>query len=223
MTYFYFDFKDTNKQQVNGLLTSCIAQLAAKSNACYNILSALYSDYDAGSRRPGDDTLMDCLEKMLKIEGQPTIYIIMDAIDECPKSPGVVSPRERILQLVEKLVHLQLPNVRICATSRPETDIRASLEILASHNVSLHDEYGQKEDISYYVKSVIYSHRDMRRWREEDKKLVVDTLSQKSNGMYAIDMFQKHDGSNRMMQVPMDSLPTRSPDKHYSFGDSSSS
>src|SRR5712672_3840396 len=153
MSYFYFDFKDPNKQQVNGLLASLIAQLSAKSNACYNIISALYSDYDAGSRRPGDDALIDCLANMLKIEGQPPIYIIMDAIDECPKSPGVVPPRERVLQLVEKLVDLQLANVRICATSRPEADIRASLETLTSHNVSLHDENGQKEDISHYVRS----------------------------------------------------------------------
>jgi len=183
MSYFYFDFKDPNKQQVNGLLASLISQLSAKSNACYNILSTLYSEYDAGSRRPGDDGLIGCLANMLKIEGQPTIYIIMDAIDECPKSPGVVPPRERVLQLVEKLVNLQLPNVRICVTSRPETDIRASLETLASHDVSLHDENGQKQDISYYVGSVVYSHRDMRRWREKDKKLVIDTLSQKANGM----------------------------------------
>jgi hypothetical protein len=88
MTYFYFDFKDPNKQQVNGLLASCIAQLSAKSNACYNILSALYSKYDHGSRRPEDDALMNCLANMLEIKGQPTIYIIIDAIDECPNSPG---------------------------------------------------------------------------------------------------------------------------------------
>jgi hypothetical protein len=183
MTYFYFDFKDPNKQNVNGLLASCIAQLSAKSNACYNILSALYSEYDAGSRRPGYDALRDCLADMLKIEGQPTIYIIMDAIDECPNSPGVTPPRDRVLQLVEDLVDLRLANVRICATSRPEADIRTSLETLASHNISLHDEDGQKEDISHYVRSVIYHHRNTRRWREEDKEMVIDTLSQKANGM----------------------------------------
>jgi|SRR5712672_3388273 len=104
MTYFYLYFKNSNKQQVNGLLASLIAQLSAKCATCYNILSALYSDYDAGSRRLGDDdALIDCLANMFKIEGRPTIYIIMDAIDECPKSPGVFSPRERVLQLVERL------------------------------------------------------------------------------------------------------------------------
>jgi len=183
LTYFYFNFNDSKKQNVNGLLVSLISQLTAKSNACYDILSALYDEYDDGLLLPDDDVLIDCLANMLKIEGQPTIYIIMDAIDECPNSPSVVSPRKRVLQFVEKLVNLQLPNVRICATSRPEADIRASLETLASHKVSLHDEPGQNKDISHYVRSFVYSDLNMRRWREEDKELVIDTLSQKANGM----------------------------------------
>ena len=180
---FYFDFKDPNKQQVSGFLASIVSQLSAKSHACYDILSALYSEYDAGSRRPGEDALMDCFVNMLKIEGRPTVYIIMDSIDECPSSSGVVTPRVRVLQLVEKLVSLQLANVRICAVSRPEVDIRASLESLALHTVSLHDKDGQKEDISDYVRSVIYSPRNMRNWRVKDKEMVISTLCKKANGM----------------------------------------
>ena len=72
MTYFYCDFRDRKKQEVSGLLASLVAQLSAKSDACYRILSALYSEYDAGSRRPGDHALMGCLGKMLQVEGQPT-------------------------------------------------------------------------------------------------------------------------------------------------------
>jgi hypothetical protein len=186
-TYFYFDFKDPKKQQGSGFLASILSQLSAKSNACHDILSALYSKYDAGSRWPGDDALMDCLADMLKVEGQPIIYIIMDAIDECPNeysnSSGLETPREWVLELVKKLVGLQLENVRICAVSRPEADIRGSLEPLASHTVCLHDEDGQKADISFYVESIINTHRNMRRWRPKDKVLVIDTLSQRASGM----------------------------------------
>jgi len=182
-TYFYFDFKDPNKQQVNGLLASFIAQLSAKSVAYHNILSALYSKHDAGSRRPSDQALMNCFLNMLKIEGQPTIYIIIDAIDECPNSPGVPPPRARVLQVVEKVVGFQLENVRICVTSRPEADIRASLRPLTSQTVSLHEQEGQMKDISDYVRFIVYSDWCMQRWREEDKELVIDTLSQKANGM----------------------------------------
>ena len=183
MTYFYCDFRDTKKQQVTGLLASLITQLSVKSDACCNVLSALYSECDSGSRQPTVKELMDCLEEMLKLKGQPPFYIIIDALDECPNDSGVVSPRERVLEQVEKLVALHLLDVRICTTSRHEADIQAALTSLASHTISLHDEQGQKKDIADYIKRIVYSDRMMRRWRDEDKEMVVETLSRKADGM----------------------------------------
>ena len=183
IAYFYCDFRDRKKQQVTGLLTSVVLQLSAKSDPCFNILSALYSEYDGGSRRPDDDTLLGCMKKMLKVEGQPTVYIIIDALDECPTDSGVKSHREWVLDLVNKLVDLHLPNLRICATSRPEADIQASLASSASHTISLHGEVGQNKDIADYVRSVVYSDWKMRRWREDDKEMVITMLSQKADGM----------------------------------------
>ena len=123
------------------------------------------------------------MEDMLKLDGQPPIYIIIDALDECPNDSGVVSPRRRVLNQVEKLVVLHLSNVRVCVTSRPEADIQATLTSFASHTVSLHDETGQKKGISDFVRWIVYSDREMRRWREEDKELVIDTLTRKADGM----------------------------------------
>ncbi len=183
MSYFYCDFRDAKKQQVSGLLASLVAQLSAKSNACCKVLSALYSECDAGSRQPSDDELMDCLESMLNLEGQPPIYIIIDGLDECPNNIGVVPPREQVLKHVERLATLQLPDVRICVTSRPEADIQAALKCLAAHSVSLHDEQGQNKDIADYIVRIVYSDRNMGGWREEEKKMVVETLSQKADGM----------------------------------------
>jgi len=51
--------------------------------------------------------------------------------------------------------------------------------------VSLHDESGQKQDIIDYINSVVYSDSEtmMKRWRKDDKKMVVETLSDKADGM----------------------------------------
>lgn len=73
---------------------------------------------------------------MLELPGQPPIYIIIDALDECPKTSGVVSPREQVISLVEGFIELHLPNLRLCIASRPEADVRAALGPLASHLVS---------------------------------------------------------------------------------------
>ena len=130
---------------------------------------------------------MQCLEKMLKVPTEEPIYIILDALDECPESPdtfGLQSSREKVLELVERLVGSQLPNLRLCVTSRPEIDIRSVLEALtsSSNRISLHDEEGQKKDIADYVRSVVYSDRKMTRWEEQDKELVIETLSGRANG-----------------------------------------
>jgi hypothetical protein len=122
---------------------------------------------------------------MLVIPNQPPIYIILDALDECPNSYGIPSPREQVLTLVNELMDLHLPHLHICITSRPEFDIRATLGPLALHSVSLHDESGQKKDIIDYINSIVYSDSEtmMKRWRVEDKKMVVESLSEKSDGM----------------------------------------
>jgi hypothetical protein len=183
MAYFYFDRRDQAKQDARGLLNSLLSQLSAKSDSCYEILSELYSRHDAGSQKPGDDALKQCLIDMLQVPGQPVTYIIVDALDESPNTSDLVSPRHEVLKLVEELVDLSLPNLRLCITSRREADIIPALEHLASYSVSLHDQNGQKEDISFYVKSVVHSNRKMRKWIVEDKELVIDTLVRKANGM----------------------------------------
>jgi len=85
--------------------------------------------------------------------------------------------------LLEDLVDAKLPNLRICVTSRPETDIKSILEPLTFRSVSLHDESGQKEDIENYIKSIVSTDRRMRRWTSEHKQLVIDVLTERADGM----------------------------------------
>ncbi len=183
MAYYYFDFRDAKKQDCYGLLSSLISQLSAESDSCYKVLSQLYSANNRGTRKPSISALKNCLMNMLSLPGQGPIYIIVDALDECPNFSGTPSAREKVLELIEELVDLKLPNVYLCVASRPEIDIRMVLEPLTSLQISLHDERGQKADIIAYIKSVVHSDRRMRRWREEDQNLVIDTLSQNADGM----------------------------------------
>jgi hypothetical protein len=52
-----------------------------------------------------------------------------------------------------------------------------------STRISLHDEHGQKHDIEKYISSIVYSGAYVVGWNDEDKKLVVETLSDKADGM----------------------------------------
>jgi hypothetical protein len=183
MAYFYFDFRDAEKQHLRGLLSSLIFQLCANSDLCYQILSNLYSNHAGGAVEPSEAVLSECLVEMLQVPGQPPMYIIIDALDECPNISGMPTPREQVLEFLEHLVTSDLPNVHICATSRPEIDIQNILEPLAPLCMSLHDESGQKEDILSYISKVVRADQRMRRWRNADKQLVIDSLSDKADGM----------------------------------------
>jgi hypothetical protein len=81
------------------------------------------------------------------------------------------------------LIKLGYPNLHVCVTSRPEADIKASLQHLASHHVSLHDETGQQEDINNYIISFINTDTNTRKWKQEEKQLVINRLTQSANGM----------------------------------------
>ena len=183
MAYFYFDFRDIDKQKLCNVLPSLLIQLSARSDPCCDKLSRLYSAHDRGVQKPSDRAMAECLKQMLALEGQAPTYIILDALDECPVTSSIPSPREEVLELVEDLVGLELSNLHICVTSRPEPDIQIVLEHLTEHPVSLHDESGQNEDIANYVSSSVHSDRRMGRWREEDKELVIKALSEKADGM----------------------------------------
>jgi hypothetical protein len=183
LAFFYFDFRDDEKKHRRGLLSSLLFQLCDQSDTYCNILSDLYSKNREGSQTPSDSDLIRCLEDMLRSQGEAPVHLIVDALDECPDS-DTPSPRENVLNLVENLVNLHLPNLRICLTSRPEVGIRDVLDRLKFHPISLHDEDGQKQDIVDYIRSVIQLDPKMQKWTEEDKTRVIDGLSQKASGMW---------------------------------------
>ena len=183
MAYYYFDFRDTDKQNRRNLILSLLSQLSARSDLCCDILHRVYVTHDNGAHKPTDDVLIQCLKETLTFSGDHPIYIILDALDECPNTFGVPSPRDVVLNFVKELVELSLTNLHICITSRPEIDIRTVIQPLTSRRVSLHDETGQKKDIADYVSAVVRSDMRMSKWREEDQKLVIETLSDRADGM----------------------------------------
>ena len=184
MAYFYYDFRDEDKQNCRNLVLSIISQLCAQSNLCCDILSRIYLAHGKGAQKPNDETLTKCLTEMVSLPVQGPIYLILDALDECPNNSGLPTAREEVLDLVNDLVSLSLPKLHICVTSRPEIDIQTALEPLTSLRVSLHNQTGQKEDIVDYVSSVVHSDKKMGRWREEDRNVVIETLSERADGMY---------------------------------------
>jgi hypothetical protein len=183
LAFFYCDFREDPKKDLRGLLSSLLVQLGHQSDSYCDVLSKLYLEHIDGSRQPSDESLVDCLKEILKLPGQAPVYFIIDALDECPITSSLPSPRDKVIMFVEELIVSQLPNLCICITSRPEADIKAVLDPLTFRFISLHDECGQKEDIENYIKSVVNTDRMMWRWNAADKQLVIEVLTNKAHGM----------------------------------------
>jgi hypothetical protein len=196
LAYFHFDFRDKNKQSRNNLLRSLLFQLSAQSDNFSGILSHLQSpicDSEGGTRQPTDGELTRCLKKMLSSshttpsasEDRQAVYLIIDGVDECPdrSESEIPSAQAEVLNLIEQLVGWHLPNLHLCVTSLLEVGKHTALKDSTTLSVSLHKQSGHQEDINGYVKSAVYSDPKMESWSEKDKKLVVETLRKKSNGV----------------------------------------
>jgi hypothetical protein len=118
----------------------------------------------------------DCL---LELPGHLPIFVIVDAVDEYPITAGTICSG------VEDVVGSNHLNLFICITCRPEQDIQAILNPLTptSRRIFPHEEAGQREDIDNYVRSFIYGDRAMRRWRTDDKELVINTPLGRADGL----------------------------------------
>ena len=183
LAFFYFDFRDKEqKQDFRKFISSLLVQLSAYSIPCCKIMSHIYSMHSKGRQQPSIDVLKTCLREMFNIAAQQPMYVIVDALDECPNSSGLPTPREDVLNLLEGLVRVGLPKLHICVTGRMEVDIKDLLGPLAS-TVSLHDEIGQKKDIFDYVSHFVSSDRMMRRWQSDQKETLVEELSKRADGM----------------------------------------
>jgi len=186
LAIFYFHFGDTTKQDARNLLSSVVFQLCSQTNKFSQVLLSIYSSHGNGSREPSIDALVECLKAILTLQGQAPLYIVIDALDECPISSGLQTQRKEVLEILKDLIDLRLPQLHFCVTSRPEIDIRRAFDPLNPYNVSLHNQDGQIKDLAEYVKSVVGSDVVMRNWPAKVKELVIDTLAKKGGGMYVI-------------------------------------
>jgi hypothetical protein len=182
LAFFYCDFREDKKTSLRGLVSSLLVQLCHQSDFYCDKLFKFYSEHATGSRYPSDDALVGCLKDLLKLPGLAPVYIIVDGLDECPNIPAVRSARDEVLNLIEVLIKSQFPSLRICITSRPETNIKDVLDPLIFRTVSLREERGHRKDIVDYIKSVINMHPKNKKWKAEHKQLVIEVLTKNAYG-----------------------------------------
>ena len=186
LAYYYFDFRNKEKQNVRNFISSILVQLSEFSKPHFDKIYRLYLSHENGMRQPSNHVLLACLKEMLMQfpSTEQPVYIIIDSLDECSDNPGFPSSRGEIFDVVREITHHpRHHNLRFCFTSSPEVDLQTELLPLAVDAISLHGQSGRKGDVTCYVESVVSLDENLKKLREEDKKLVIETLSERADGM----------------------------------------
>ncbi|KAE8152368.1 hypothetical protein BDV25DRAFT_137941 [Aspergillus avenaceus] len=117
--YWYFRFDDTNTLRVEHMVRSIIRQLHPIPLSAS--IKALWNDHCTRGSQPSLRALLEVLHDiMTSFSGE--IFLMLDALDECPELP---ERRERslLLALLDECLQKHETSVHILVTSRPEPDI----------------------------------------------------------------------------------------------------
>jgi hypothetical protein len=172
VAFFYFDFnnKDTPPDVV---CRSLIEQLTVQSTTIPQALETLFSK-NAGARRSmTQEELMSTLKTI--IGGFQAVFIIFDALDECPE-------RSKFLAAIADIHHWELDTLHLLGTSRKERDIEDTLSGLVSHEVPM-DEKRLDGDIRLHVSRTVKDDTKFRMFSAVEKEMVMTTLIEGAHGM----------------------------------------
>ncbi|KFY94925.1 hypothetical protein V498_03651 [Pseudogymnoascus sp. VKM F-4517 (FW-2822)] len=158
VAYFYFDFKDVQKQSTELMVRSLICQLSEKCVQIPASLELLFSSCNNGQRYPSLDSQLDALQQM--IQEYPQCYIILDALDECKN-------RAELMDILSQITSWQLDKLHVLVTSRKERDIETSLESLVQGQNIICLESGLVDgDIQKYVRQRLLDDASLKKWQK---------------------------------------------------------
>jgi len=184
IAFFYFRFDDTETQSVDKMLCSLIKQICAQRPNTPESVKSLQK-YKLKDHRPDRKTLEDAL--IATIQNFNNVYIVLDALDECPSSNG---KRGELLKVLRQIHDQQSPNLHLICTSRRETDIERVLEYILSPTSEFNiDLTARKEnvdrDIALHIDETFRSDETFCSWEAEWRDEARNALIEKADGMYA--------------------------------------
>ncbi|KAF1807850.1 Pfs, NACHT and ankyrin domain protein, partial [Eremomyces bilateralis CBS 781.70] len=152
---FFFDFGDTKKQTVDGMLRSLAFQLYRGRSASAGLLDASFQAHQDGRDQIGTKALSDVLFKFLAV--QTKVSIVLDALDES------TTRRELLLWTQDVVSRPELGHVQLICTGRPEAEFLSEIPSLIGEENSLAlDKHSVNADIRSYVAAQLAQRREFR-------------------------------------------------------------
>ena len=175
--YYYFDFNDHAKQTCFGFLQSLVRQICSRSNTAPTDIVKLHAECNGAS--PTLEQLIETLISLLSRES--TVYIIIDALDEC-KEEEDEEERRAVLDALRDIKSSATGPFNIFVASRPEIDIAREMSDLCDIDLDVQAALVD-EDIRCHVRSCLAKDARLKRWPPNVKKEIEDKLTNDANGM----------------------------------------
>ncbi|KAL4756031.1 uncharacterized protein BDW70DRAFT_166850 [Aspergillus foveolatus] len=150
---FFFDFSDTTKRTLDGMLRSLVFQLYQGGSGSAIHLDASFQAHQNGSNQPATKTLSDTVLMMLV--AQRKVFIVLDALDESKTRDDVLTWIKDVMSGPE-LVHVQL-----LYTGRPESEfLRRIPPLIGEQNCLPLDKQAINSDIRLWVTAQLSQRRE---------------------------------------------------------------
>jgi hypothetical protein len=183
LLYFYFDFNDSRKQNLEDMVMSLVSQLYTRSERTQKPLDALFVSCKEGQTQPSCQSLCKTLTQMIEQAGE--VWIVLDALDECRTRAG--SETQGLLKWIAGFLNSNQRNVHLLITSRPEQDISSGLNEIVPEGEAMVPIQSDlvKDDIETYVNATVRHGDGLKRWRyrPDVQDEIVSHLITKANGM----------------------------------------
>ena len=161
---FFFDFSDTTKQTLDGMLRSLAFQLYQHGARPTNLLDTSFQAHKSGRDQPATNALEDVVCKMLAVQQKGSI--VLDALDES------TTRGELLLWMNEVVDRPELGGIQLICTSRPEPEfMRGIPSLIGEGNCLALSKKSVDADIRSYVAAQLLQRRDF-----QDKCLSQDLL-----------------------------------------------
>ena len=175
LAYFFFSFRETEKQKASNLSRSILAQLLEQIDHIPTTIQAFYEQYQHGV--PSERGVMNSIRDLIT---KSQTYIIVDALDECPNTED---ERAELCNILKTMHSWNCERLHILVTSRKEADLMESLQpIVTQEPIGIQGSVIDT-DIRKFVRTQLQVNSRLSKLSGELRAEIEQTLVKKSGGM----------------------------------------
>jgi hypothetical protein len=150
-----------------------------QSNKAFHTAAPLYDDTD--DPEPQIDTLKTMLRAIIEVHG--CVFIVADALDECPGVTAAQDERQLVSETLEEIISWQLDSLHLMITSRKVADLESVIDVIPGVVIVLIQNDHVNPDTRLYVTSELQKDKKLRSWPPGIRTKIETTLAEGANGM----------------------------------------